>query len=91
VQERYITSGTGRDRKTEIICFEIYSDTKTFLRAQLAAYSGREIPLEFTLPESQPTTSLASIPPTYWEIEANAKTTGAPFEAFFLVPVYKTN
>lgn len=91
VQERYITSGTGRDRKTEVVCFELYSDSKTFSRAQLAAYSGHEIPVEFTLPESQPTTSLASTPPTYWEIEANSRSNGAPFVAFFLVPVYKTN
>lgn len=90
VREQYITSGTGSNRKTEVVCFELYSDSKTLSRAQLAAYSGREIPVEFTLPQSQPTTSLASAPPTYWEIEANAKSTRAPFEAFFLVPVYKT-
>jgi len=91
VQERYFTSGTGDNRKTEVVCFELYSDAKSFSRARLAAYFGREIQLEFALPESQPATSLAATPPTYWEIEANAKSTGAPFEAFFLVPVYKTN
>lgn len=89
VRERYITSGSGNNRKTEVVCFELYSDTKTFNRGQLAAYSGHEIPVEFTLPESQPITALASTPPVYWEIEANGKSSRAPFEAFFLVPVYK--
>jgi len=88
VREMYITSGSGENRKTEVVCFELYGDTKTFSRAQLVAYS-QEIPVEFTLPESQHVTALASAPPTYWEIEANAKSSRAPFEAFYLVPVYK--
>jgi hypothetical protein len=90
VRERYITSGSGNNRRTEVVCFELCSDTKTLGRAELGAYSGHEIPIEFTLPESQPATALASTPPVYWEIEANAKSHRGPFEAFFLVPVYKT-
>ena len=89
VQERYITSGTGQNRKTEVVCFELWGTSQTFSRSQLAAYSGQEIPVEFTLPPSQPSTTLAAAPPTYWEIEANAKSTHATYEAFFLVPVYK--
>ena len=89
VREMYTTSGSGDSRRTQVVCFELYSDSKTFSHAQLAAYSGQEIPVEFTLPESQPSSALASIPPVYWEIEADAKSTRAPFEAFFLVPVYK--
>lgn len=90
VKERYITSGSGSNRKTEVVCFELYNDSKTFSRAQLAAYP-QEIPIEFTLPESQPVTSLTSAPPLYWEIEANAKSSRARFEAFYLVPVYKSS
>jgi hypothetical protein len=89
VRERYITSGSGDNRKTQVVCFELYSDTKTFTRGQLIAYSGHEIPVEFALPESQPITALASTPPVYWEIEANGKSGRTPFEAFFLVPIYK--
>ncbi len=91
VQERYITSGSGDNRKTEVVCFELYSDSKTFSRGQLAAFSGQDIPIEFSLPANQPTTALASPPPIYWEIEANGKSTRASFEAFFLVPVYKSS
>jgi hypothetical protein len=90
VRERYITSGSGDNRKTQVVCLELYGETKTFTRGQLAAYSGHEIPVEFTLPEGQPITALASTPPVYWEIEASGKSSRAPFEAFFLVPVYKS-
>jgi len=44
---------------------------------------------QFPLPDSQLTTSLASTPPTYWEIEANGKSSRVNLQAFFLVPVYK--
>ena len=91
VQEKYITSGSGDNRKTEVVCFELYSDSKILSRGQLAAFSGHDIPVEFTLPESQPSTALASPPPVYWEIEANGKSDRASFEAFFLVPVYKSS
>lgn len=90
VQERYITSGSGRNRTANVVCFELYSDSKTFSQAQLAAFSNQDIPLEFALPDSQPTTSLASTPPTYWEIEAKGKSSHINLQAFFLVPVYKS-
>ena len=90
VQERYITSGSGDNRSTNVVCFELYADSKTFSRGQLAAYSNQSIPIEFTLPDSQLTTSLASTPPTYWEVEANGKSSRVNLQAFFLVPVYKS-
>lgn len=89
VQEKYITSGSGDNRKTEVVCLELYSDSKTFSRGELAAFSGHDVPVEFSLPESQPTTALTSMPPVYWEIEANGKSDHVLYEAFFLVPVYK--
>jgi hypothetical protein len=89
VQERYITTNSGRDRTTNVVCFELYSASQTFSHGQLAAFSNQGIPLEFSLPESQPPTFLVSAPPTYWEIEANGKSSHVNFQAFFLVPVYK--
>jgi len=89
VEERYITSGSGSNRKTEGVCFELYSESKTYTRGQLAAFSGHEIPVEFNLPQSKPSTALATPPPVYWKIEAGGKSDRAPFEAFFLVPVYQ--
>jgi len=89
VQERYITSGSGENRKTEVVCFELWGSSQMLSRSQLVAFYGQEIPIEFSLPEAQPSTTLSAAPPTYWEIEANGKSTHATYEAFFLVPVYK--
>src|SRR5262249_2983795 len=91
VQERYITDNSNGEHTTRVVCFELYNDSQTLSRSQLAAYSLQGIPLEFTLPESAPSTFLASAPPTYWEIEVAGKSPHAKLEAFFLVPVYKAS
>jgi hypothetical protein len=89
VQEKYVTTGSGNDRSTQVVCYELYKDTTTFSSAQLAACAGGDIPVEFHLPTDEHATALAETPPTYWEVEARGKAHGAAYEAFFLVPVYK--
>jgi hypothetical protein len=88
VQEKYVTSGTGRDRTTNVVCYELYNDVSTFNRDQLTGLAGNDISMEFRLPSDQLATTLAATPPTYWEIEAKGKARGASYEATFLVPVY---
>ncbi len=88
VQEKYVTTGTGRDRTTNVVCYELYQDTSTLTRDQLTGLAGNDISMEFRLPSDQPATTLAATPPTYWEIEAKGKARGADYEATFLVPVY---
>jgi hypothetical protein len=90
VQEKYITSGSGQDRTTNVVCYELYKDAATCDRERLAGLAGNDIPIEFHLPENQPTTNLAATPPIYWEIEAKGKARGVDYEAVFLVPVYKS-
>ncbi len=89
VQEKYITAGTGNNRSKRVVCFELYKDSVTLSRDQLTGLAGGDIPIEFSLPANQQTTSLADSPPTYWEIQANGLARGADYEAYFLVPVYK--
>jgi len=91
VQERYVTSGSGSNRSTRVVCYELYKDTTTLTRERLASFAGGAIPFEFRLPVDQPTTSLASTPPVYWEIEARGQSDKASYAAYFLVPVYKTS
>ena len=91
VQERYVTTGTGRNRSTSVVCYELFRDTLTFDRDKLTGLAGGDIPIEFRLPSDQPTTNLAATPPIYWEIEAKGKASGADYEAVFLIPVYKTS
>src|SRR5262245_4181363 len=89
VEERYITSGHGESRSTSIVCYERYKEEKRLGIGQFAE-SPDGISLEFAIPADQPTTMLATRPPTYWEIEVRGRARGADLEAYFLVPVYKT-
>ena len=88
VQERYVTTGTGRDRTTAVECWELYSDSTTIPRQRLATVAGDGIPVEFPLPTGLPATTLASHPPTYWEIETRGKAHCVDYQAYFLVPIY---
>lgn len=89
VQEKYVTTGSGNNRSTQVVCYELYRDVTTFSREQFADCFGGDIAVEFRLPADERTTILAQTPPTYWEIEARGKAPGAGYEAHFLVPVYK--
>jgi hypothetical protein len=91
VQEKYVTSGTGQNRQTDVVCYELYNDVATYDRDRLTGLAGYDIPIEFRVPADQPTTNLAATPPIYWEIEANGKARGVDHEALFLVPVYKVS
>jgi hypothetical protein len=90
VQEKYVTTGSGNNRRTEVVCYELYRDAVMLSQTQLAvADAACDIPVEFRLPQDQPPTALVETPPTYWEIEARGKARSADYEAYFLVPVYK--
>jgi len=92
VQEKYVTSGVGQNRTTNVACYELYKDVATLDRDRLTGLTGNDIPIEFRVPADQPATNLAAIPPIYWEIEAKgAARSGVGYEAVFLVPVYKVS
>jgi hypothetical protein len=86
VQEKYVERGFGNNRSTEVVCFELYRDVATFNHEQLVGAAHSYLPISFRLPDNQPTNHLADTPPTYWEIEAR----GGDYEAYFLIPVYRT-
>jgi hypothetical protein len=91
VQEKYVTTGSGQNRTTSVVCYELYSDVITYGHDRLTGFASGDIPIEFRVPSDQPTTTLVATPPTYWEIEAKGKAHGADYQAFFLVPVYKVS
>ncbi len=92
VQEKYVTTKDMNNRsQTQVVCYELYSDVAALDRARLASLASGPIPVEFRVPANQPQTSLAATPPTYWEIEAKGKARGVDYQAYFLVPVYKTS
>jgi hypothetical protein len=89
VQERYVTTGSGSDRSSRVVCYELYKDVLTLDQQRLANFVGAEIPAEFRLPNDKLPTMLGITPPTYWQMEASGQARGADYEAYFLVPVYK--
>lgn len=91
VQEKYVTTGSGKDGTTNVVCYELYSDVITYGHDRLTGFASGDIPIEFRVPSDQPPTTLIATPPTYWEIEAKGKARGADYQAFFLVPVYKVS
>jgi hypothetical protein len=88
VQEKYVTTGSGQNQTTNVVCYELYAESSTLERDQLTGLAGNDISMEFRLPSDQPASTLAATPPAYWEIEAKGKARGADYQAFFLVPVY---
>lgn len=91
VEEKYVTTGTGQNRTSNVVCYELYGQSVTLGRDRLNGLVSGEIPVEFKIPADQPATSLISTPPTYWEVEAKGKAEGVNYEAVFLVPVYRTS
>ena len=87
VQERYVTTGTGEDRSTNVHCFEIYRDTAP-PEFTTAGSGSRALRVRFAIPPDAPTTDLASRPCRYWEVDIDAVTDGVDYGARFLVPVY---
>jgi len=87
VQERFVPSRDGRT--VTIVCYERYRNAIQLNAGQLAGVGQSGIPLEFQVPERQPSTNLSATPATYWEIEVNGKARGRGYDAIFLVPIYK--
>ena len=87
IQERYVTTGTGKNQHLTVECREIYRDTA---QVEVVASSGgqRTIRVRFALPADAPATDLASRPCRYWEVDVTAATDGVDYAARFLVPVY---
>jgi hypothetical protein len=88
IQERYVTTGTGSDRSSRAVCYELYKDILTFDQQRLANFVGAAIPVEFHIPSEKLPSMLAATPPTYWAVEVRGEAPGADYEAYFLVPVY---
>ncbi|HVB86687.1 MAG TPA: hypothetical protein VNK23_08505 [Candidatus Dormibacteraeota bacterium] len=87
VQEQFVTSRDGRT--ATVVCYERHRNVIQMNAAQIAAVGEAGIPVEFRLPERQPSTNLSATPPTYWEIEINGKARDTGYDAIFLVPIYK--
>lgn len=89
IQEQYETRGSGKNRQTVVVCYQLYADSMAIDEPGEHRQMGPEMRLSFPLPSgSALATCLRLRPPRYWEIEVKADTPGIDFGATFLVPVY---
>lgn len=85
VQEAYEVRGTGKNRSTQVVCYQVYADVQ-----HLRTPSGpTRLDLSFDLPDGDFETKLSERPPRYWELEVRSETPGIDYAATFLVPVYR--
>jgi len=89
IEENYEIRGSGDNRKSVVVSYHIYSESKQVTNYSSGNYGSLQIPINFTLPEGeQYKTELSKRPPRYWELELKAETPGIDFMKTFLVPVY---
>ena len=86
IEEAYETSGSGRNRSRNVVCYQIYGEEKV-MRSYDAGKS--KIVMEWQLPKDPDfATQLSVRPAKFWELEIQAETPGVDYECRFLLPVY---
>ena len=89
IKEKYEIRGSGDSKKSVVVCYHLYSETKEIEFPLTEDYGSLQIPIEFDLPPDEIyRTQLKVRPPTYWELEIKAETDGMDLLKNFLVPVY---
>ena len=87
IEEAYETQGTGEDRKSVVVCYQIYNDSKTI---DVGGFQpGRDYHLSWNLPDNKALSSTPSErPATFWELEVTSNSPGIKYQSRFLLPVY---
>ncbi len=84
IQERYEQRGSGENRSTKVVYYELWSRT-----IEVEPSRRGEFEMTFALPPDVPATELSARPARFWELElASGEVVGADYAATFLVPVY---
>jgi len=88
VEEAYETSGSGKNRSTKTVCYEVHADTRTVDDVRGRWEGRRGLALSYVFPAAAPPTRLSERPPRYWELEIGAEVPGIDYQGRFLLPVY---
>ena len=87
IEEIYETQRTGEDRKSVVVCYQIYIDSKTIDVGEFQP--GRDYHLSWDLPDNKALSSTPSErPATFWELEVNSNSPEVKYQSRFLLPVY---
>jgi hypothetical protein len=85
VEERYETTGHGKNRTTSLVCYELYRNDKTLEPGALEP----EVAVTFNLPDDPGLANrLGETPIRYWELAVEAEEPGVDFATTFVLPVY---
>src|SRR3989338_4326496 len=89
IEEKYETRGSGKNRKSVVVSYQLYADTLTLSNLTAFEQQAAQWPLAFSLPQvSQYNSCLSCRPAKYWELEIKAQTPGIDYFSSFLLPVY---
>ncbi len=89
IEEKYETRGSGDNKKSVVVCYHLYSETRDIDFFSEEKHGSLQIPVQFDLPSEEIyRTKLKERPPTYWELEIKAETDGQDLLKNFLIPVY---
>ncbi len=87
IEEVYERRGSGRNRKTVVVCYQLYKDSKT-VRGEYINATG-ELSVSWNLPDEPTFTSTPSERPAkFWELEIRGERLGLDYRTHFLLPVY---
>ena len=90
LQEAYEIHGTGEDRKSVVVCYQIYKDSHIYKKENFQP--GGNLHLSFNLPDNKAFSSTPSERPAkYWELEVTAKRPDVNYQSRFLLPIYAQN
>ena len=88
VQERYEVERSGRNSRSKVVSYAVWSGTQPSEEGDGRRSTEREFTWRFTIPAELPGTTLSERPPRYWELEVFAEMPGVDYRKVFLVPVY---
>lgn len=87
IEEQYETRGSGRNKESRVVCYQLYHEERTLKGREVASSS--KLSLEWDLPnEPEMTSTLSQRPARFWELEVKADTPGVDYHSRFLLPVY---
>jgi len=88
IEERYEVRGTGKNRRSEVVCYQKYLDRRKLKAEEIPL--GPVFEMEWPLPDNADyVTRLSERPARFWELEVKASTPGVDYDEQFLLPVYE--
>lgn len=89
IEEVLESHGSGKDRSTRTVCYQLYADTRRLEDGEISAIMWSEIPIQFILPQEELTTHMSDSPSRYWEMAVHGASPGIDYTATFPLPVYR--